>query len=184
MITLAADCMFFQFDGGESVPFSADMVSVELMGESALKFDEDFVRHATKAVFHYFKEEMGCKTVTIGEFAGALEKVLDGFKLEVPTTAGDGASNGPRSDLHQLARDSGAGGELAFYLLLREEMRRCVRQGERLVRFHGLRGAVKELVGAQRWSWRCRTMEEQIITYLRECFGAEARPGQMSMVVE
>jgi hypothetical protein len=39
------------------------------------------LRHAAASVFHYFKVELERETVTVGEFAGALEKVLRGLGL-------------------------------------------------------------------------------------------------------
>ena len=35
MITLAWDYLLFQLAGGETIPFSAEMISVELSGEKA-----------------------------------------------------------------------------------------------------------------------------------------------------
>ena len=79
MITLAADCLIFEMANGEGVPFSSDMISIELTGQSKQCFEPDFVRHAAKAVFHFFKHELGRQTVSVAEFAEALEKVLRGF---------------------------------------------------------------------------------------------------------
>ena len=76
MIALMSDCLLFQLTNGESVPCSAEMISVELVGDAAGNFDPEILRHATASVFHYFKHELGRETVTVGEFAGALEKVL------------------------------------------------------------------------------------------------------------
>ena len=68
---------------GESVPFSLEMISVELTGDGTGLFDPEFLKNAASAVFHYFKHDLGRITVTVGEFAGALEKVLRGFGLSV-----------------------------------------------------------------------------------------------------
>src|ERR1041385_4371450 len=84
MIALAYDCLLFKMSGGQSVPLSAEMISVELMGGTPVGFDDEFIRHASKAVFHYFKHDLGRETVTVGEFASALEKVLRGFALAAP----------------------------------------------------------------------------------------------------
>ena len=87
MITLASDCLLFETATGETIPYSADMVSVELEGDTAEQFDSEFVRHAANAVFHYFKHELRRQTVSVGEFAGALEKLLRGFAAtaQLPT---------------------------------------------------------------------------------------------------
>jgi len=113
MIALASDCLLFQTSSGESIPFSAEMISVELTGEGIGAFDPEFLKHAASAVFHYFKHDLGRLTVTVGEFAGALEKVLRGFGLE----SGAPGKVSPdrrvvKSDLGRLACESGKGCEL------------------------------------------------------------------------
>jgi hypothetical protein len=185
MITLAADCLMFELESGESVPFSAEMISVEFEGGPGHWLDAEFVRHAAKAVFHYFREELGRHSVTMGEFAGALEKALRGLgnggRDASQATTDTGMAE---SDLTRLAHESGQGCELFFFPRLRDELRQQLLQNPRLVRFHGLRGCVKHLVGAQRWTPRCRTLEEQIVAFLREGLSAEPQPSGFSMVVE
>ena len=87
MITLAADCLVFELPTGESIPYSADMVWAELAGDASEPFDSEFVSHATKAVFHYFKHELGRQTVSVREFTAALEKVLRGFAVTARLSA-------------------------------------------------------------------------------------------------
>jgi hypothetical protein len=186
MIALHAECLLFQTTSGESMPFSADMISAELLGDQAKLFDAEFVRDAAKAVFHYFRHELGRQTVSVGEFALALEKVLRGFALTVQQRA-SGADPGTtvlELDLCRLAGESGGGCELFFFPRLRDELRRRVRQAPRVLRFRGLRGCVKQLAGARRWNLRCRQLEERIVEYLRECLSAEAGRSQLALVVE
>lgn len=174
MITLSSDCLLFQLANGESVPFSAEMISIELSGDSAGAFDPHFVQHAANAVFHYFKHDLGRLTVTVGEFAGALEKVLRGFGLSAQSAEKKHTRPGLlESDLHQLAFESGKGCELFFFPRLRDELRQQLQREPRMVRFHGLRGCVKQLTGARRWSTRCQTLHDQIVAFLRECLSAE-----------
>jgi hypothetical protein len=187
MITLATECLLFQMANGESIPFSAEMISVELTGDSACKFDPHFIQHATNAVFHYFKSDLGRVTITVGEFAGALEKVLRGFGLMTSSPESETESPGPRvldADLLQLASESGHGCELFFFPRLRDELRQHLRSEPRMVRFHGLRGCVKQLTGARRWSSRCESLQFQIVEYLRECLSAETRAGECSLLVD
>lgn len=185
MIALATDCLLFRFTSGDCVPFSAEMISVELMGDSASWFDQDFVRHAAQAVFHYFKHELRRQTVTVGEFAEALEKVLRGFKAEgTQTNSATAQSSVLESDLYRLARESGHGWELAFFPKLRDELRHQLRQKPRVLRFRGLRGCVKELVGARRWGSRCRDLEAQILAYLHGCLHSESKPAELALVID
>jgi hypothetical protein len=185
MIALASDCLLLEMATGESIPYSADMVAVELEGDTAELFDSEFVQHATNAVFHYFKHEQGRQTVTLVEFAGALEKVLRGFAATARLST-ESKSNGRvlESDLHRLARESGEGCELMFFARLRAELQRHLRQAPRLLRFRGLRGCVKQLTGARRWSLRCQSLEGEILAYLRQCLSAESAPEEFALVVE
>ena len=185
MIALASDCLLFQSATGESVPLSVGMLPVELVGGAEDLFEPEFVQHAANAVFHYFKSELGRETVTMGEFAGALEKVLGGFALTA-RVAGETAAR-PKmaeSDLFRLANESGEGGELFFFPRLRDELRQQLRHEPAMLRFRGLRGCVKQLVGARRWGLRCQGLEEQIVAYLRECLSVEGRQAGLALVVE
>lgn len=183
MITLAKDCLLFHLANGEQVPFSAEMISVELIGDTTRWIDPEAVGHAAKAVFHYFKQELKRQSVTADEFAAALEKVLSKFRVKKAQKP----APQPRvveSDLLRLAREAGAGCELLFFPSLRNEFRQHLLQQPRLVRFRGLRACVKEMAGAQRWSSRCRDLEDRIVGFLRECAGADTGHSDLALVVE
>lgn len=185
MIALASDYLLFELPGGETVPFSAAHLKVELSGPNASLFDDEFVRQAANAIFHFFRFELGRQTVTVAEFADALEKVLGGFVLRSKRTC-----RGPtkleiiETDLRRLIEETGQDAELFFFARLREELRRQLTQTPRMVRFKGLRGCVKRLTGAQRWSPRCRRLQEEIIAYLRRCLSAESTETKFALVVE
>ncbi len=185
MILLACDCLLFELPSGESVPFSAEMISVEISNSAGGEFEQDFVEHAAASVFHYFKNDLGRKTVSVAEFASAFELVLNGLGLKLTggrltaTTVGKATK-----DLRLLAHDAGYACELAFFPRLRDAVRDQFQASPRLVRFHGLRGCVKRLVGAQRWSPRCETLRDQIMEYLRRTLCLEAAGGPCGLVVE
>ena len=185
MIALASDCLLFEMAGGDTLPLSAANISVEVTGATGSLFDSEFVRHAANAVFHYFRYELGRKAVSVAEFAGALEKVLTGFASRTLVSAEPQPSLAVlESDLRRLAEESGKDSDLFFFPRLREELRRQMSQAPRIVRFRGLRGCVKRLTGARRWSRRCGKLEEQIVAYLRECLSAEPRESDFALVVE
>jgi hypothetical protein len=185
MIALANDCLVFQLSSGENIPFSSEMISVELMGEAAEKFDAEFVKHAAASVFHHFKHDLGREMVSVAEFAGALEKILRGFGCTIDSDHNPAVPACPtETDLKYLAHESGEGCELVFFPLLRAALRVQLRRSPRLIRFHGLRGCVKQLTGARRWSPRCENMREHIVEYLRSCLSNEARKTDCSLVVE
>ena len=83
-----------------------------------------------------------------------------------------------------LAYESGPGSELFFFPRLRAELQRHLQQAPRVLRFRGLRGCVKQLTGARRWSLRCQSLEGEIVAYLRQCLSAEPAPKEFALVVE
>jgi hypothetical protein len=183
MIALASNCLLFRLSNGESVPFSAEMISLELIGETADLFDPDFVRHAASSVFHYFKHDLGRESVSVGEFVSALEKVLRGFGFALQAPEAPKSTRVPESDLRALANETGDGCELFFFPRLRDELRAQLRESPRMLRFCGLRSCVKQLAGARRWSARCQNLQERILDYLRNCVSAEAERASCSLLV-
>ena len=185
MIALQSGCLLFQLPSGESVPCSVEMISVELTGDTKNLLDPEVLRHAAASVFHYFKKELERETVTVGEFAVAMEKVLRrlGFVIRAGTL-----ENRPReiveTDLSLFARESADSLELFFFPRLRDELRAQLRQSPRVLRFSGLRGCVKQLTGARRWSVRCEKLQDHIVEYLRRCLTAEPEQNHCALVVE
>jgi hypothetical protein len=185
MIQLAEDCLVFRTSGGENIPYSAEMISVEVLGEQASLFDADFIKHAASAVLHYFRDELDRESVTVAEFTLALEKILRGFNL----AAAEAQSDQPvprvlHSDLCRLASESHAAGELFFFPRLRDELRAQLRHEPQMLCFRGLRQCVKQLAGARRWTPRCQSLQDQIVEFLRTCMTQESPRANCALVVK
>ncbi len=185
MIALRTDCLLFQLTNGESVPCSVGMISVEIVGEAHHALDPEMLRHAAASVFHYFKKELERESVTIGEFSQALEKVLChlGYTIHAGQPGGQ-VGDVRNTDLIRLVQEAGDSRELLFFPRLRNELRVQLRQSPRVVRFRGLRNCVKQLAGARRWSHRCEHLQDQIVTYLRQCLSADTEQSECALVVE
>ena len=116
MIELHPDCLMFEMPGGEAIPCSAELISVNLLGEAADLLDPDLVQDVARAVLYYFKVEHGKSFVSRREFSRALAKVLRGFGMSINSAEAEAP---PRriseSDLRQLACESGQSFELAFF---------------------------------------------------------------------
>jgi len=184
MIALQSDHLIFQLTNGESVPCSAEMITIEIVGNAEGMLDPGLLRHAAASVFHYFKTELERETVTVGEFAIALEKALHGLGLTLFADNSEARLQTLEADLGLIARESADSLELFFFPRLRNELRAKLRHAPRVLRFRGLRGCAKRLAGAQRWSPRCEKMQEQIVGYLRECLVAEPEQNECALVVE
>jgi hypothetical protein len=187
MIALHSNCLLFQLNNGESIPCSADMIAVEIIGEANGLLEPETLRHAAASVFHYFKTELAREVVTIGEFSLALEKALHhlGYTIHAHEAGSNTTvSEAKGTDLIRLVAETDASLELLFFPRLRHELRVRLRHSPKLVRFHGLRGCVKQLTGARRWSNRCDQLQDQIVQYLRGCLTAETASNDCALVVE
>lgn len=177
MIQLNPECLYFSVPGAGTIPCSAEAVTVELIGEAAEVLSPDVVRHAASAVLHYFREELGRLSVTVGEFAQALARVLRGFGLVVSCADGEGLdrveSGVVELDLRKIAVESGKAYELLFFPSLRRQLSECLQPGVKVMKFRGLRGCVKQLLGARRWSPRCQVYSDQLVAYLRASFSIQ-----------
>jgi len=166
------------------VPCAAEVVTVEVLGEVASQLDSEIIRHAACAVLHYFKNELGRTTVSVGEFTLALERVLQGLGVNVQVKSPEPpAMRIAESDLRRLACESGKGFELAFFPRLRAEIHRQLQESPRLLRFRGLRGCVKQITGARRWTTQCQRLNDQIVDYLRQCLGNQSAPAPCALLV-
>jgi hypothetical protein len=184
MIDLHPDYLMFHTSAGETIPCSAEAVAIELVGDSINQIDPEIIRNAALAVLYYFKSELGRSFVTVHEFTDELEKVLRGFGFGVKAA---GPEPSPlrlaKYDLRALAHDAQAGLPLAFFPRLRAELRRTLREQPRVLQFDGLRGCVKLLIGARRWSDRCQRLSDEIVDFLRECLQSEHAAGDCALVV-
>jgi len=185
MIKLRSDCLAFETSDGCAIPCSAEQVTLEIIGEAAQSVDPEIIREAASAVLHYFREELGREHVTAEEFTEALERALRAFGLVVKSVNPVKASlRVSESDLRQLACESGKGFELAFFPKLRDELEHKLSQAPQVLRFTGLRGCVKQLVGAQRWSGRCQLLSDQIVEYLRNCISTQPATPKCALLVQ
>ncbi len=185
MIQLRSDCLVFESPTGDLLPCSAEVMTVELLGAEANGLDPAMVKEAIAAVLHYFKAEQGRTFVTIKEFAAALERVLNALGVNARAVEVGGP---PRfveeTDLRVLACSSGKAFELGFFPRLRAEVVSRLGPAPAVLCFRGLRGCVKQLTGALRWSPRCQQLNDQIVDYLRACLHSSHPAADCALVVK
>jgi hypothetical protein len=182
MIQLHPDYLIFRTSQGELIPCSAESVTIELIGDASSFLDPDTVREAAAAVVHYFKYDLGKHTVSVAEFSDALERALRCFGFDVSTSALENGRPTPGMDLREIAAEADVF-ELIFFKRLRDEFDRQAKQSSDVVRFWGLRGCVKQIVGAKRWGQRCERFSDQIVAFLRECLSINGSAPDRSLVV-
>ena len=184
MIHLRPDCLVFKTSEGMNIPASAELISVELLGDSMASIDPEIVKEAATAVLHHFKSDLGQDSVSIGEFSQALEKTLNALGFSVTSLQIDRPQPSiAEADLRLLACESGKGFELFFFPRLREQIHRTLDASPEVLRFHGLRGCVKQLIGAKRWTARCQNLNDQIVEYSRTCLNLEKKTSHCALVM-
>jgi hypothetical protein len=185
MIQLRSDCLIVKQPSGNDGPSTAEAIAVQLLGPQAAGLNAELLREICAAVLHYFRDELGKTSISVVEFAQALRRVLEQFGCMAQITVTPPASEPrvPEADLRILACRAGKGFELTFFQTLRDELRDLLRQSPEVIRFKGLRGCVKQLVGARRWSRRCEVLSDQIVQYLRLSLSHDVGAGSCSLVV-
>lgn len=185
MIQLHSDCLVFKTSNGQTIPCSAEMVAVELMGDSAKLVDPELIHNASNAVLHYFKEEHRQTVVSVDEFTEALAKVLRGFglKVTIPLEEGKPPTRITEADLSELVEGPETLMELTFFPRLREAVQAGLDDRPDILRFIQLKGCVKQLVGAKRWCPRCERMRDRVLGYLNRCWLDNERSAQTALLV-
>ena len=181
MIQLHPEYLIFRTSQGELIPCSAESVTIELIGDASSFLDPDTVREAAAAVVHYFKNDLGQHTVSVAEFSDALERALKCFGYQVTTSALENG-HAPGTDLREVAAASDDF-ELCFFKQLRDEFKRQANESAEVVRFVGLRGCVKRILGAKRWGQRCEHFSDQIVDFLRICLSIDGGSQERGLVV-
>jgi hypothetical protein len=123
--------------------------------------------------------------VTIDEFTSALEHVLTGlgYRVEGSNSPAQSPAEVVEVDLGAMAEALGDALELGFYPRLRRELRQLLATTPRIVRFRGLRPCAKRLARVRRWCPRSVRVSDEIVGFLRDCWGAERPRRECSLLV-
>lgn len=189
MIQLHSDCLVFEVSGGDKIPCSVEKLTIEILADSLDQVDPEVIHEAAKAVLHYFKDDLGRDTVTVDEFTQALQHVLTGLGYVVQSSSDTSPTAPPHppriaeADLAVLAENLGDGLELRFYSSLRAQLRALLAATPQVVRFRGLRPCAKRLARVRRWCPRSLEVSDEIVRFLRDCWGAERPRGDCALLV-
>ena len=186
MIQLHTDCLVFETLDGETIPCSAQDVTVELLGDAAHELEPHMITEAAEAVLFHFKVDLGRNSVSVGEFTMALERVLRGFGFKIMATGEEGDRPNPdatETDLHDLAHQVGEGLEMVFFCTLRDQIHADLHGKPELLRVKGLRKAVSKLTGAKQWSPRCQKLNDQIVEYLRHIVSQHQQKAKLTLMI-
>lgn len=175
MIRLRADCLIIKISGGEQFPCPVEVVTTELIGKAVDWMSQEAIQNVAAAVLHFFREEQDREAVSVAEFSEVLERVLQNLGYSV--SEGSSAKRKRlirNADINDLIRECDGEMELALYQRLRLEMKHLLKNTPSELRFRGLRGGVKRVLRARRWSRRCQILSDQVVSFMRQCFDEHA----------
>lgn len=97
-----------------------------------------------------------------------IEKALSSIGLSRIAERMDRTPPPMRVSLSDLARRAGTGYELGFFHLLGEALQSAASGGACRIELHGLRSAVRRLVGAKKWTERCESLQRLIVSFIQQ----------------
>lgn len=183
MIALREDCLLMEGRGGTYLPCSVDQLTLEFVGTAAELLDSETLKEAAAGVLHYFKHELGRSFVSVGEFAEALARVLEGLGITAEVTQVQESVVTRVLDLRILASGAGKLGELEFFWRLRSVLKEQLAESPQRIEFHGLRSCVKQLAARRHWCQTCAQLEQWIVELIRGWYAQEPTSTGTALIV-
>ena len=184
MIALADGLPLVQLDNGRAVAFQRDWM-VRALARAAFKagfskwwLAEHVVESVAQSLSLYYQENV----IAVPRLTERIRDVLQGIGYSEIGTHLVLGRPGERLDLSALAREAGAGYELAFFNRLREQLRSLIGGGTTEVDVVGLAPCVKQLRDCERWSRSCEALQEEIVSFVRS--QTEANPVKREISVQ
>ena len=168
MIQLSENIAWVEAIDGSRTPFDEERLAESIERAAALVNDEQAcLAESIAAAIHLFACECArSQTISCQEVDEMVTEVL--ATLGHPNASRAYARRAERSEirLDEMAL-RGGGFELGFYRLLDFALQVAGDEDLSLVRLHGLRSCVMQLLGARRWGPGCRQLAEEIVTHVR-----------------
>lgn len=137
--------------------------------------------HVTESVTNYFEQDYDEAAVTIANLEKAVQSVLQVIGYADVASQFKAAPPPARISLAELARDAGAGYELAFFDLLRGRMREALKAKVERVEICDAHHGVKMLRSAKNWRRDCSGLLDEIVTFVRGELGTSRKELQLQL---
>ncbi len=137
--------------------------------------------HVTETVMTYFRNDFEAPTLGLAQLKTAVQSVLQVIGYADVASHFEPMPPPVRVSLAQLARKADTGYELAFFQLLREELRQIVQSSSLRVEFFDLNRCVKMLRSAKNWRADCNGLRAEIVRYVRSELDASNRPLELQL---
>jgi len=169
MIALADGMPLVQLEDGRAVTFQRGWIVREL-AKAAFKagFSKWWLaEYVEESVAFSLAAYYSKNVISIPRLEERIRDVLQGIgysEIGIHLALG---MPGERLDLAALAREAGAGYELAFFHRLRDRLQSLIGAGTTDVDVVGLAPCVKQLRARKSWSRGCEALQEEIVSFVR-----------------
>jgi hypothetical protein len=170
MIAFKDGLPLIQLHNGHSVNFDRAWLMRSLNNAAAKAGYQKWwlAEHVAQSVTEYLRAQREKNVLPVAELNSAVRSVLE--VIGYPEVGQHFVSARPRVQLSlvELARDAGAGYELAFFDLLQRHIRRLVCEEGCDFELWGLDRCVKLLKARKVWARDCEELQEHIIEFARQ----------------
>lgn len=169
MIALADGMPLVRLDDGRVIRFEPAWIFRALWKAAAKAGYQKWwmASYAVEAAVHHLRTGYPRNTVSVEQMKRLLCDILQvtGYGEIAPHL--ELGQPGERLDLVDLAKEAGAGYELAFFNRLRERLQTLIGSGTTDVDLVGLAPCVKKLRSRKLWTRECDDLQEEIVSFVR-----------------
>jgi hypothetical protein len=183
VISLPNNLPLVRFGDGQIIPFERGWLAGTLAraAERAGYKKWWLAPHVTESVSNYLEQDFNESVVTINRLEKAVQSVLQvigysdvaGHYCAVPPPA--------RISLAELARAAGHGYELAFFDLLRSQVREALEARVERLEICDAHCGIKLLRSAKNWRQDCSGLLEEVVEFVREELGSYPGAAELRM---
>jgi hypothetical protein len=170
MVAFKEEFPYLRCDSGQLFEFNRDWLQAAITraADKAGYPSWWLTEHVTESIAFYLRLRTDESVVAFSQLAETVQYVLSviGYKEIVPHFA---PAPPPISiSLVDIARQAGAGYELAFFDLLEKQINALIETGVDNLQLCSLVACVKYLRGAKTWTRACDSLREEIVLFVRE----------------
>ncbi|MCX6967978.1 MAG: hypothetical protein NTZ46_09435 [Verrucomicrobia bacterium] len=169
MIALADGMPLVQLEDARVVAFQSEWIE-RALAKAALKAGYQkwwLATYVTEAITYYLGSQYQGNAISIPRLTQLLADALQVIGYAEIARCLTLGLPGERLDLVDLAREAGAGYELAFFNRLRDRLQTLIGAGTTDVDLVGLALCVKQLRARKSWSRSCGALQEEIVSFVR-----------------
>ena len=183
MIALRNNLPLVRFPDGQVMAFERNwLTSSVVQAATRVGYQKWWLAaHVVESVTNYFEQDFSESAVTVANLEKAVQSVLQVIGYADVAAEFHASPPPARISLAELARDAGAGYELAFFDLLRGRMQEALKTKVERLEICDAHHGVKMLRSAKNWRRDCSGLLDEIVTFVRGEIGTSRKELQLQL---